>query len=619
MNDNLKELGFIPEEQDDIGFVPEKTIKTSPIEAIARGGASGATMGFADELTGGIEAGLDVLKGDINVSDFLDTYRKHQKESEAEYELAREEHPWYYGGGQLAGGLTTALAAAPLGIAGKAAQASKAAGLTNVASKIAPEGANLLRQGAGFAVGKMAPAAIGGATEGAIYGGLYGAGDSKGGEGKIIEDTMEGVKSGATFGGALGSLGPVIGKGVEVLKGEDNSGLRQSFSNPLFRALKGEEWNFWGDKAFDEVVAPMGKVEAQPLKETIKDLLGVTRQHFDDYLNEVTQAGNKFPITDDLGEALVESYDKIKTLRPDYIKKSPNLQSIYVSLARGEELTPRQMQDMKMIFRDISKTWKSAQDDTGALRDASRILDDVSFKADKMLSTLEGYEELNDFYSIPRNKLGLESYDYSIEKEKELENILDDIYMESENPSGTHEVTRMKNDLFNGLEKMQKNVTYGNSVDEVLYNGLEKLNSTGKNISNSNSPLEAFKAHIKTTSDKFQEAVRGRGSVQRSGSVKAVGNIAAHGSNVPLRGAQFLGKGIGETIRAGKETLNWVNLPANLTQRAAIKLQNTPGLKSYGDALLKASMDGNTQAKNAVIFTLMQKPETRNLLSEENF
>lgn len=614
--------GFDPSKYGAVEIQPE----SSNTEDFLRGVGQGATFGLSDELAGALGnvsgAGKDIANifgADINDED-VQEYERIRDLQRRYNEASKARSPWLYGAGELGGGLATSIATAPLMPIRAASVASRLApGAETIAAKIAPEGANILQKGVGYGVGKLAPSALGAAAEGSLIGAGMGAGYSEDSK-NIGKDVIEGAKTGGAFGGVLGGLGRATGDTLEFLKGADNSGLRQSGINAFRRAYKGEKFDFSGDKAFDDYVAEMGRTESIPLKNTMEDILGKTRDAFKTYIDDVSQAGYTFKAQDLGVENLLESIHKIEQLRPGYVEKSPVFNELIESLIKNEPLSPKQVQEVKMVFRDVAKQWsETTADPTGTFKDAARGLMDVSNKADGLLSTLDGYKELNEFYSKPRHSIGIEDYNLTPDKKQELHNVLDNIYMESENPSGAHDVSRAKNDLFKALEDMQRDPHYGNIIDESLDKGLSELNTLGGNKFQTKAAIPAFKEHIKDISDKFQEAVRGRGSVQRSGSLKSMSNIASTGSNIPLRSLQHTASMIGDVARAGKETLNWVNLPANLTQRAAVKLQNTPGLKSYGDALLKASMDGNTQAKNAVIFTLMQKPETRNLLSEENF
>lgn len=79
-------------------------------ESLLRGGAQGATLGFADEITGAGEALFDKLTGDD--ARLADLYTRARDESRARYREARETNPKSYIGGELLGGVAS-LALAP--------------------------------------------------------------------------------------------------------------------------------------------------------------------------------------------------------------------------------------------------------------------------------------------------------------------------------------------------------------------------------------------------------------------------------------------------------------------------------------------------------------------------
>lgn len=131
--------------------------KKSWFESLARGAAQGASMGFADEITGGLEA-LFTDK----------TYQQARNESREQYKQAEEDHGAAFTVGNVGGGLATALI---------------------------PAGA--LIKGTGFAVH---------AARGAGAGILSGIGSS---EGETVEeiarDAGKSGLAGAAIGGALGA------------------------------------------------------------------------------------------------------------------------------------------------------------------------------------------------------------------------------------------------------------------------------------------------------------------------------------------------------------------------------------------------------------------------------
>lgn len=140
----------------------------SELESGLRGLAQGASMGFADELTGAGGALVDKLKGDKR--DLSDLYKAERDDSRRHYEAAKEAHPLLYGTGNVAGNVATAI---PLAMAT-----------------------------GGTSLGALA-------AEGALQGGLQGLGESTG---KTPGDDLTEAAKGAGLGGLAGALGGAGGK-----------------------------------------------------------------------------------------------------------------------------------------------------------------------------------------------------------------------------------------------------------------------------------------------------------------------------------------------------------------------------------------------------------------------
>ncbi len=79
------------------------------LESLGRGALQGATLGFSDEAIGGLEALWDKMSSDEKSKTFSDLYKQHRDESRAANKRAEEANPKSYMGGQLGGGLATAL------------------------------------------------------------------------------------------------------------------------------------------------------------------------------------------------------------------------------------------------------------------------------------------------------------------------------------------------------------------------------------------------------------------------------------------------------------------------------------------------------------------------------
>lgn len=164
---------------------------TSMLEAGVRGLAQGVTFDTADEIGAFAES---VLTGK--------PYEKALKESRAEYELAKEEHPIASIAGELAGGV--------------ALGGGISAGLKGVSK--ANKAANILRSAFLPSAGKSSLENIGkAALSGATYSGLTGLGASKKEGLERLEDLPTAALTGAALGGVMGGVVEGVKKGAGAL------------------------------------------------------------------------------------------------------------------------------------------------------------------------------------------------------------------------------------------------------------------------------------------------------------------------------------------------------------------------------------------------------------------
>lgn len=200
--DDTDEVGDAPNFDDTTPVSFEDTEEIAPEESkpsvgdsAIHGLASGASMGFVDDLAGGLEAvgskvGLRGVGGksisDIRLEtdeedkqNFMDVYRQARDAKRKEYAESRKENPGTFLTTELGGGLLTSAALPAL-------SAAKGAAATNIMGKAA------------------------------LQGGISGLGFS---EADNASDLIADTNKGALTGGALGGLGTLLGKGAQKLIG----------------------------------------------------------------------------------------------------------------------------------------------------------------------------------------------------------------------------------------------------------------------------------------------------------------------------------------------------------------------------------------------------------------
>lgn len=108
------------------GQPPQEAQPPGKLEALARGGGQGATLGFGDEAGAAVGAALQkVLPESLGGIDYgksyADLYRENRDVFRRENEAARKEHPFAYGAGEVAGSLPLMAATGAGGSVGGAA------------------------------------------------------------------------------------------------------------------------------------------------------------------------------------------------------------------------------------------------------------------------------------------------------------------------------------------------------------------------------------------------------------------------------------------------------------------------------------------------------------------
>jgi len=200
----------------------------SELDSAARGALQGATMGFADEISGGLEALWEKAKGDPTT--FGELYKAKRDESRSNFKTAEEANPASYTTGQIGGAIGTAfvpgLGGATLG-------------------KLALQGA---AQGLGSSQADLTEGDIAGAARDTAIGGALGAG--AGLAGKAISAGAS--KAAPYLKQGMNAIGDVFESGAEKLavKATGATGAQASrFAPGAGRELLDEGLIKFGDDA----------------------------------------------------------------------------------------------------------------------------------------------------------------------------------------------------------------------------------------------------------------------------------------------------------------------------------------------------------------------------------
>jgi len=183
----------------------------SKLESATRGIVQGATAGFADEVSGGMEALWEAAKG--NPTTFGELYKAKRDESRANFKKAEEANPKTYMAGQLGGAVGTGIATGGAGLGALVAQGAAQGLGSSEADLTEGEFGEALKD---TATGAGTAAILGGASK--AVGGLASKLGSAANKGlavgrEVLEDvaTAPMTQSGAEMGKVAKTLG-TIGK-----------------------------------------------------------------------------------------------------------------------------------------------------------------------------------------------------------------------------------------------------------------------------------------------------------------------------------------------------------------------------------------------------------------------
>lgn len=275
--------------------------ETSTLGALGAGAAKGASFGFDDEIAG-IASAIAKKAGQTDKRDFWDIYKDVRDQVRDYHKKAEEEHPVASLGGELAGGLGTAL--------------------------VMPVGAAV--EGAGFLTkaGQMAKA-------GAAYGALSGLGGS---EADLTNPTMSNIGQAAsdTASGAAG--GAILGAGMQALGSAGSAAVGEA-GNILskYPVVKNFKTTFNLTREGEDL---LGKV--QNLSETNRNVIAAdlidTLQHAKDFSGKI------------MGEGISDMQKKMEVIKFGDI--------IDDLRTKAEALTPNSSQeesDIKAFIKSLDK------------------------------------------------------------------------------------------------------------------------------------------------------------------------------------------------------------------------------------------------------------------------
>jgi hypothetical protein len=575
-------------------------------EDVLRGTAKGAALGFSDVAEGGAKAGYDVLKDPQKINQFMQLYRQHQQEASKANDASKARSPWLYGGGELAGGILTALASGGSAVPEQlGARALAGQGLKGVAR----------------AVGHSA---LEGAGTGAALGGVAGAGYSNAtldsDPSQIGSDALSGAATGGLLGGALGTAGTTLKAGYGAAANKI-AALGEQFPNfgDVGEAFKmGEEGK--GLAASKANRARMGQERLDGVSDISNRFINAEKA-LDDAkmgaLKGATEDGTQLGASDEIAEQLRPHTEEENNPTLSFIQSladSPEHVSQYAEGSINPEDAWNLRKQLNSAYPKLNATEQKL---------ISNISEDIKNQVTSAVPRMEPITAMqNDLIHAGRETLqsgklpvdlsnmsASDLQDRNKVLSKNVEGLLDNVYSTGKNglDAGT-----AKKQLMNNMEAFQQKYPNGLENGSLPFNlqsfGLDPnsleqgIDKYGRNFSVSNKMVgnNPFKGPTEWT------------SLMSGGAIPTK-------QGIPLEMANLGGK-MTQWSKSNSPvpafTRSIFTLPNDSLKYIGTNLQQISGLNHLGDALVNAVADNASAAKNAILFTLMQRPDGREAISK---
>jgi len=569
-----------------LGSVPES--EPSLIKDLARLGIQGASMSFSDEVLAGLQAAADVAGTEKTLKDLPALYEQYKQIERRKIEEARERSPILGTAAEIGGAIIPSLFTGGTSLAVKGA------------ARFLPA----------LAESTSAAAAIGrGALTGAQYGGLAAAGAM---ESPILsEEGGKEILKGAALGGTLGG---VTTGGVEAAKAaykalspeyrtvklagrafQEAAEGRPSPTSTAGETLLQKEEQLVAKKTVDPFLSKKGEIEGVKTASGVRELQG---QNIGRVTKEAAEKGLKIghlPETQNSIKKLVAGFEKGVF---DLNDKETDLLSRFIEEFNKNKglINPDLANEVRRILPDIQ----------------TRLSDKLPIKQLEPISKLKGLllKELEDPKNVPGFKEANRAYRKSMEIfDTLLEKKASDV---SEIQKDSIEVVRdliKKTEILGetGVRAREKLALIKENAKRAFNLDPETYKKVGINS------IDEFFAQLEKQAE-LSSIRQGIGGVDRApgalGKFTQLLNVAH-----PYQLARYAGSGV-------KKATDLAALAYKLPDAGVMKFADALSNQGISDSLVQglrnAVASGNVRAKNAALFSLLQKKEVRAVLGEEN-
>jgi len=666
---DLSGVDDIVDESDNLSKSIVPALETAQDFSVAT--AKGLTAGSMDELGGGLSAGLETLLSRIPGTSayetreideqlkaqgfqvpeegFLEKYRGYQQASEQAQKEAEERSPFISFGGQVAGGITGGALLGPLLGLGAGATMGPKALLSHIAQNQGKAKAAMdLLRGTATTGSRIVDLGVKGATSYAKASPLMAAEAAFTSEKQLFgpeadrSGLAEDVKSNLMFGipAMLGLhatskvAGPALkatgekakqvaqkyeGRIAKALQSEDNPRLRQ-----MVKAYKeyGEELGI-NPRSHSADIGPAGFAQKdQKAVGTVLDVLNSADeklgQEVGESLQKATDRGTLVNISPDI-QAAFDRVTELSTMFPQ-LGKTRKSQDAYSKILQGKnKFTPI---EIKNLIDDLDSSigiFKSATNKGPA--DVATLNELIQFRkgiSDSLKKNVTEYRDAAQRFEGFRNVLeqivsGSKPADITEKFYGNLNNQQDKLY--------TNILDIIQNVQETSASAQPSRTAFSNFMESL--NKFEQANPDKINqILPSSQQLRNF---ILDASDDSVLRGASRNVTQSRGVLPDLKE--AFIGKLPITGAYLAGKTakklktfpqkpiVNKSIQFSKAIYN---APAQSLSNVASRLEASGQFQNLGKALRESIESGDTYKKNAALFTIMQNPNAKALISADD-
>lgn len=541
-----------------------KPEETSDLYDAVKSVGQGITLGGGDEVVAAVQSFGDYVK-DPKVKSWLETWRKHQQENEAEYDKVKERSPIISTVGEIAGGLAPALytggATAGMSLGGRLAAAG---GLGTVAGALSSDDEfgtkeNLADAGMGTGIGLL-------------------------GEG--VASAVKPVSK------AILNSSPVkaIGNSIDNLVNEYPI-VRQHLKS-FGRGAEGKA--FFGETARENLVNESGKA--------VDDLTGSLNKMRGTAAEEYGKVFKSAPEISGFNSDQLKAFNTAESILDASSKRlgyaDEQISSTFNKIKSGEPINAQELKDFQTHLRD--NAYKINQGETySQLKNAADAANDV------LKEKVPGYTQVNSLFRDVEDSI--EGFVSNISKAKDTGATTEGgkkIFSEGRLQGDTKtEGKPLVQAAKNVIEKSERPFMGGQKEFEQLLQlkkGLKSLQETNPEMLEKMGikNIDEFFSKIRNDSDiqSIMKTISGTGSLSQTGEILGTGLRATYGA------ANAAGLTAGKLYRAPPAMLNGVSKA----------LSNNSATKHLGTAL-QAVADQPGASRNAILFSIMQHPEARKI------